>query len=251
MWLPATRNTAWGPGCYACCRCDSYRTSLCLWSWLVIWWSAGKERGYLFDGTCNGDGTGGRGQSISEILRTLTITITEWTYSTISSPTRTGQPNDDGNCDGHCGSPPRSPSTTVTRIVTVTNTSSSGRRVSFMLGQTAAGIVLVALLSARLGLWGDQQSSFYGHHALGVSFSVVLSLNYVASAPIYTSTVMNQVFRRLFSYYLQHLGWSASTKAWHVSVESGSREPRPKSSKVESRESGMRTHLRMWQLNIN
>lgn len=34
-----------------------------------------KQRGYVFDGTCNGDGTGGTGQCIQDILATLTMTI--------------------------------------------------------------------------------------------------------------------------------------------------------------------------------
>jgi len=50
LWL----NTAWGPGCYAC-----YDSS----------------RGKVFDGTCNGDGTGGTGQCIQDILATLTMTV--------------------------------------------------------------------------------------------------------------------------------------------------------------------------------
>lgn len=115
-------------------------------------YAAGKGRGHLFDGTCNGDGTGGRGQSISEILRTLTITITEWTYSTLS-PTPThhidDHDHDAGRCDGHCDGP-RSPSTTVTRIVTVTNLSASGKRVSSSFGRLKAGGFLVAVISGLM-----------------------------------------------------------------------------------------------------
>jgi len=40
-----------------------------------------KERGYEFDGTCHGDGTGGEGQQIGDIMATLTVTVVVVEYS--------------------------------------------------------------------------------------------------------------------------------------------------------------------------
>lgn len=46
-------------------------------SWLTASeWLDGKLRGSIFDGTCHGDGSGGRGQTVPEIMATLTITVT-------------------------------------------------------------------------------------------------------------------------------------------------------------------------------
>lgn len=111
---------------------------------LVHFATAGKERGHIFDGTCNGDGTGGRGQCISEILRTLTITLTEWTYSTLSpDATRT-------RIGTGTGTPPRAPSTTITQIVTVTNVSASTRRLEGSVGFFLLGSIAIVVRSLLL-----------------------------------------------------------------------------------------------------
>lgn len=69
VWL----NTAWGPGCYACCARlrNRRRNDISLMQLFVD----NQARGTIFDGTCDGDGSGGTGQGIDEIMATLTLTV--------------------------------------------------------------------------------------------------------------------------------------------------------------------------------